>query len=59
VNLGALLGGAIAALLVRPLAAPWSTWITTTGNGPGPFFIIAGLLVATLALGAAQLLRWK
>jgi hypothetical protein len=59
VNLGALLGGAIAALLVRPLAAPWSTWITTTGNGPGPFLIIAGLLVATLALGAAQLLRWK
>lgn len=57
VNLGALLGGAIAALLVRPLAAPWSTWITT-GNGPGPFLIIAGLLVAALALVAARLLRW-
>jgi hypothetical protein len=59
VDLGALLGGAIAALLVRPFAAPWSTWITTTGNGPGPFLIIAALLVATLGLGAAQLLRWK
>jgi hypothetical protein len=59
VNLGALLSGAIAALLVRPLAAPWSTWITTTGHGPGPFLLIAGLLVDTLALGAAQLLRWK
>jgi hypothetical protein len=58
VNLGALLGGAIAALLVRPLAAPWSTWITMTGNGPGPFLIIAGLLVAALALVAARLLRW-
>src|SRR3989449_9148972 len=35
VNLGALLSGAIAALLVLPVAAPWSTWITTTGNVPG------------------------
>jgi hypothetical protein len=29
-----------------------------TGNGPGPFLIIAGLLVAALALVAARLLRW-
>ncbi|MFL5655447.1 MAG: hypothetical protein ACJ8CB_14885 [Ktedonobacteraceae bacterium] len=59
VNLGALLGGAIAALLVLPVAAPWSTWITTTGNVPGPFLIFAGLLVTALALLTAKLLRWK
>jgi hypothetical protein len=59
VNLGALLGGAVAALLVRPLAAPWSTWITATGKGPGPFLIIAGLLISTLALGVARLFRWQ
>ena len=59
VNLGALLGGALAAILVLPVAAPWSAWITTTGNGPGPFLIITGMLVVVLALLAAQLLRWR
>jgi hypothetical protein len=59
VNLGALLGGAIAAILVLPVAAPWNTWITTTGNSPGPFLLIAGLLVVVLALLAAQLFRWR
>ena len=58
-NLGTLLGGAIAALLVLPFAAPWSTWITTTGNGPGSFLILAGLLVTALALLVAQLLQWR
>jgi hypothetical protein len=58
-NLGALLAGAIAAVLVLPIAAPWNTWITTTGNTPGPFLIIAGVLVAALALLAAQLFRWR
>jgi hypothetical protein len=59
VNLGALMLGTIAALLVLPVATPWSTWITTTGNSPGPFLIIAGLLVTALALLAAKLLRWR
>ncbi len=59
VNLSALLVGALAAILVLPIAAPWITWITTTGNVPGPFLIIAGLLVTALALLAAQLLRWR
>ena len=58
-NLGTLLGGAIAALLVLPFAAPWSTWIATTGNGPGPFLILAGLLVTALAGLIAKLLRWE
>jgi hypothetical protein len=58
VNLSALLAGALAAVLVLPIAAPWITWITTTGNVPGPFLIIAGLLITALALLAARLLRW-
>ena len=55
----ALLVGALAAIFVLPVAAPWITWITTTGNVPGPFLIIAGLLVTALALLAAKLLRWE
>ncbi|HKS70418.1 MAG TPA: hypothetical protein VJQ45_08355 [Ktedonobacterales bacterium] len=54
VNLGVLLLGAIAALLVLPIAAPWIPWIETAGNGPGPFLIIAGMLVTVLALLAAR-----
>jgi hypothetical protein len=57
-NLSALLASALAAILVLPVAAPWITWITTTGNVPGPFLIIAGLLVTAFALLAARLLRW-
>jgi hypothetical protein len=59
VNLGAGLCGVLAAILVLPVAAPWSAWITTTGNGPGPFLLITGMLVVALALLAAQLLRWR
>lgn len=58
VNLSALLAGALAAVLVLPIAAPWITWITTTGNVPGPFLIIAGLLITAFALLAARLFRW-
>ncbi len=58
VNVGALLLGALAAILVLPAAAPWITWITMIGNVPGPFLIIAGLLVTGLALLIAKLLRW-
>jgi len=57
-NLSALLIGALAAFLVLLIAAPWITWITTTGDVPGPFLLIAGLLVTALALLAAKLLRW-
>jgi hypothetical protein len=58
VNLSALLAGALAAFLVLPIAAPWITWITTTGNVPGAFLIIAGLLITALAGLTARLLRW-
>src|SRR5438270_541188 len=59
VFIGVLLAGPLAAILVLPVAAPWSAWITTTGNGPGPFLLITGMLVVALALLAAQLLRWR
>jgi len=58
VNLAALLVGALAAILVLPVAAPWIAWITTTGDVPGPFLLIAGLLVTALAWLTAKLLRW-
>jgi hypothetical protein len=59
VNLGALLGGMIAAILLLPIEAPWNTWIQTNrNNGPaGP--LISGLLVAALALLATIPLRWR
>jgi len=57
VNLGALLAGGIAAMLLLPVATPWLAWIKTNEIGPGPF--IAGLLVATLALLATRPLRWR
>jgi hypothetical protein len=58
VNVGVLLLGALAAILVLPVAAPWITWITTIGNVPGPFLIIAGLLITAFALLVAKLVRW-
>lgn len=51
-NLGALLGGVIAAVLLLPLTTPWSIWSLSNGNN-GP----AGPLVA--ALLAARPLRWR
>jgi hypothetical protein len=59
VNLVALLGGAIAAVLLLPVALPWSAWVQANGNhGPaGP--LIAGMLLAVLALLAIRPLRWR
>jgi hypothetical protein len=56
VNLGVLLVGVIAAILLFPGAAPWITWSKTTENGPpGP--LIVGIVVSALVLLAARLLR--
>ncbi len=57
VNLGALLAGAIAAILVRPAAGPWSAWVKTNQNVPGPF--VVGMVLAALALIVARPLRWR
>jgi hypothetical protein len=58
-NLGALLGGLIAATLLLPIAAPWFTWITTNGNDRPAAPLIAGLLFAALALLLTRPLRWR
>lgn len=49
-NLALLAGGALAAILMRPLAASWMAWIRATGNIPGPLFLVVGLGLAVLAV---------
>jgi hypothetical protein len=51
--------GALAAILLLPVAAPWLAWSTTNGkNGPSSP-LIAGMLLATLAVLVARPLKWK
>src|SRR2546423_1265363 len=57
VNLGALMLGAIAAVLLLSGATPWIAWSQTNGTIPAP--MIVGMLVATLALLATRPLRWR
>lgn len=57
-NLGALLGGAIAAVLLFPATATWLTWIKMPGNAPGPYFLVVGIAIAGLALLVSRPLRW-
>src|SRR5260370_19721899 len=46
--------GALAAILLLPVAAPWLAWITTNGkNGPSSP-LLAGMLLATLAVLARR-----
>ncbi len=52
VNLGALLTGAAAAILLFPGAAPWIVWSQTNEKVPAP--MIVGLLVSILALLIAR-----
>ena len=47
-NLGALVAGAVAAILLFPGAAPWIVWSQTNEKIPAP--MIVGLLVAIMAL---------
>jgi hypothetical protein len=55
-NLGALLLGALAAILLLPAAAPWVFWSQT--NGTIPAAMIVGTIVAIVALLATRPLRW-
>lgn len=57
VNLGALIGGVVAALLVLPIAAPWNAWSETSQMVPAP--LIVGTVIAALALLAIRPLRWR
>src|SRR2546421_3535050 len=56
-RLGALMLGAIAAVLLLSGATPWIAWSQTNGTIPAP--MIVGMLVATLALLATRPLRWR
>jgi hypothetical protein len=56
-NLGALMFGALAAILLLPVAAPWIAWSQTNGTIPAP--MIVGMIAAALALLATRPLRWR
>ena len=57
VTVGTVVAGAIAALLISPIAAPWTTWVGA-GNAPGAAFFVVGLGLAAGGLLVARLLRW-
>ena len=57
VNLGALLAGAVAAILLFPGATPWVVWSQTSQMIPAP--LIVGMIVAILVLLVTRPLRWR
>jgi hypothetical protein len=57
VNLGALLAGTVAAILLFPGATPWVVWSQTNGLVSAP--LIVGLIIATLVLLVTRPLRWR
>src|SRR5437588_8251298 len=57
VNLGALLVGSVAALLLFPGTTPWVVWIQTGQNIPAP--LVVGLVLAIVVLLVARPLRWR
>lgn len=59
VNVGALLAGLIAALLLLPVAAPWNTRVQINGGQGVAAPLIVGLFIAVLALIATRPLRWR
>jgi hypothetical protein len=48
VNIGALLAGVVAAILLFPGAAPWTVWSQANERVPAP--MVVGLLIAILAI---------
>jgi hypothetical protein len=57
VILGMLAAGAIAALILNPVAAPWTAWVDA-GNAPGHAFLVVGLGLAAVGLLVTRLFRW-
>ena len=57
INLGVLLLGALAAILLLPVATPWIAWSQTNGTIPAP--LIVGTIVTILAVLATRPLRWR
>lgn len=57
-NLGGLILGMIAAVLMLPVAAPWITWSKTNVGGlPSP--LIAGIVISVFAVFAAKPYKWR
>jgi len=56
-NLGTLLAGAVAALLLFPGATPWVVWMQTGQKIPAP--LVVGLFLAIVILLVARPLRWR
>ena len=56
-NLGALLAGVVAAILLFPGATPWVVWSQTGQMISAP--LIVGLILATLVLLVTRPLRWR
>lgn len=57
VNLGALLAGTIAAIVLFPSAAPWATWSQASQRISSP--LLVGLVIAALALLVTRPWRWR
>jgi len=57
VNIGALLVGTVAAILLFPGATAWVIWSQTNGLVSAP--LIVGLILATLMLLVTRPLRWR
>jgi len=56
-NLGVLLAGGVAALLLFPGATPWLVWIQRGQDIPAP--LVVGLVLAIVVLLVARPLRWR
>jgi len=57
VTIGMLAAGTIAAVILSPVAAPWTAWVDA-GSAPGPAFLAVGLGLAAVGLLIARLFRW-
>lgn len=57
INLGALVLGALGAILLLPTITPWIAWSQTNGQVPAP--VIVGTVIAIVALLATRPLSWR
>lgn len=57
INLGALIVGVIASVIMLPAAIPWIAWSKTNLGGlPSP--LIAGIVIGLLVIGVARPYKW-
>ena len=55
-NIGALVAGTVAAVLLLPADVPWLGWAQTIGQVPAP--LVVGSILAVVALVVVRPLRW-